>query len=186
MSHRKTAQCDDFYRLHVAQRKEWTQKGVDKFQEDRKNGSLDKNWEKMDDEYNAFHSYDEKGEKVVKNPDGSYRNTKYIDRATGQYEVVLGPDGKVIHDDTNAGTFNYYSPYDALFGLSILAIKHKDYDVDPYTDFGNSEYDKTAYELRHSGFINSLFGDFKESQENARLKALRNLYLYRKRKNNEK
>ncbi len=89
-----------------------------------------------------FHNFDNDGKSTVKDENGHYLNSKYVDRATGQYEVVLDKNNRIIEEETNAGTFNYYDP-EKLWGYHHLI-----YDIDPYTDYGNGGKDKTDYNTR--------------------------------------
>lgn len=80
-------------------------------------------------------------------PNGQYRFKKFVSK-DGYREVIIdsGKDGilkpneikisNIVTDPTNSGSYNYYSPTDE-------GIKHKDYDVDPYIDFGSGKGDRT-------------------------------------------
>ncbi|WP_201597856.1 hypothetical protein [Psychrobacter vallis] len=51
--------------------------------------------------------------------------------------------------------YNYYKP-DSIKKNPINAIGHKDFDVDPYIDFGSGKGDRTSLEDRKNVPINSL------------------------------
>ena len=140
---RYKADCDKFYYLHVIQRKEWTDKGVEQFKQDLKNGKLSENWVLEKDSKNMFHNFSDDGTEIMKNPDGTYVNAKYTHK-NGQYEVIVNKlTGEIVMHPNNAGTFNYYGNSDKYPGGS--AVGHIDYDVDPWTDFGNGLGDRTTY-----------------------------------------
>ncbi len=67
-------------------------------------------------------------------------------------EIVINKDGKVITDDTNAGTYNYYGPNPTFDDFSE-PLGHAIYDVAPYLDFGKSASDKTSYNSRNPNNI---------------------------------
>ncbi len=126
---------------------------------------MDDKWERVKDYKNAFHNYSKDGKNIVRNKNGKYQNVKYVDKATGQYEVILNRD---FEDDTNpnlddyivtlpssTGTFNFYFPNNM--------IKHMDFDVDTWMDFGSGNGDNTTYYSRKSNsdwLSRGLFGEF--------------------------
>ena len=140
---RERAKCDRFYYLHVTQRKEWTDKGIEQFKQDLKNGKLSENWILEKDEKNMFHNFSDDGIEVLRNPDGTFVNAKYTHK-NGQYEVIVNKQtGEIVMHPNNAGTFNYYANSDKYPGGN--QIGHKDLDVDPWMDFGNGLGDRTTY-----------------------------------------
>ncbi|UXZ04802.1 hemagglutinin repeat-containing protein [Moraxella nasicaprae] len=133
--------CNQFYYLHVIQRRDWNKDAEELFKVNRSD------WKLMEDYQNAFHNYNANGipEKL---PNGNYRYKKFVHN-NGQMEIIIDTkDGilsdddytRIVRDPTNAGTFNYYAPSDAS--------GHKLYDVDPYTNFGNGKGDKTTLSNR--------------------------------------
>nr|WP_181716323.1 hypothetical protein [Psychrobacter sp.]QJS05353.1 hypothetical protein [Psychrobacter sp.]QJS05434.1 hypothetical protein [Psychrobacter sp.] len=133
--------CKRFYYLDVTQRKLWNEEATSSF---RKHPN---EWTAVPDVQNKFHNYSSDGKRILVNQDGSYNNTKYIHQ-NGQMEIVVDKNGKIITDDTNAGTYNYYGP-NPTFGNISEPIGHTIYDVAPYLDFGNSASDKTSYISRN-------------------------------------
>ena len=109
-----------------------------------------------------FHNFSQDGNRILTNPDGTYRNTKYVHK-NGQFEVIVDENGRIVTNPNSYGTYNYY-PADYNFG-----ILHKDYDVDPWADFGNGNGDNTTYETRRQDMISEIFGEFKfwDNRENA-------------------
>ena len=144
--------CDTLKKIHWDLRRELSEKGWAKFEQDRKNGNIEKNWEKLSDTKAAYHNYVfDKNGNIVENKDanGNYYYEKWVDKATGQYEVILDRrtsktvyNMKMITDNTNGGTFNFYSPN----GLS--GIDHRTYDMLPWGLVGSGPDDKTTYSIR--------------------------------------
>ena len=136
-------------KIHWDLRRELSEKGWAKFEQDRKNGDIEKNWVQLSDGQAVMHQFDETGQKVNKeNP----RYIKLIDKATGQYEVILDKTtGKtydsmqMVTDDTNGGTFNFYAPDGYVSTGSGL---HWLYDMRPWGLVGNGANDKTTYQSR--------------------------------------
>lgn len=104
----------------------------------------------MNDEENIFHNFNNQGV-PQKIPNGNYRYKKFVHN-NGQMEIIIDTrDGilssddynRIVRDPTNAGTYNYYGPRQDGIG-------HKDYDVDPYIDFGSGLGDRTSLENRRS------------------------------------
>ena len=135
---RSGAGCKTFYNLHVTQRQAWNASAQKSFKENRGD------WILLDDEQNIFHNFDANG-KPAKLPNGKYRYKKFLHK-NGQLEIIIDTqDGRIdssdynriVTDPTNAGSYNYYSPTDEGIG-------HKDYDVDPYIDFGSGKGDRTS------------------------------------------
>lgn len=77
------------------------------------------------------------------------------DKVSRAKDGILSADdyNRIVRDSTNAGTYNYYGPKQDGIG-------HKDYDVDPWADFGSGNGDNTSYDIRHSG-SGKVFGEFK-------------------------
>lgn len=164
---RKGAGCKTFYNLHVTQRQKWNASAEKLFKENRDN------WVLLDDEQNIFHNFNKNGQ-PTKLANGKYRYKKYVHN-NGQLEIIIDTqDGRIdpsdynriVNDLTNAGSYNYYPPTNAL--------GHKDYDVDPYIDFGSGKGDKTDLEDRRGvpivpGFVNTdvVFGEFPRGSKNS-------------------
>lgn len=149
--------CQQFYYLHVTQRLQWNAEANTLFLKDRKNGNLNNNWDLMPDEQNIFHNFDKNGKPNLL-PNGNYRYKKFVHK-NGQLEVIVDTkDGilsaddynRIVTNSTNAGSYNYYHPNNQQIG-------HKDYDVDPYIDFGSGKGDITTLENRRSVPIKSVF-----------------------------
>ncbi|NVP17678.1 hypothetical protein HUU51_03085 [Candidatus Gracilibacteria bacterium] len=64
-------------------------------------------------------------------------NTKYISKDGHREAVYHYKTGKLVLEAENMGTYNYYDPI-------TESDLHKEYDVKPYFDYGNSENDKTS------------------------------------------
>ena len=64
-------------------------------------------------------------------------NVKYYNNKTGQ-EIIFDANGKVVTDIENIGTYNYFSP-----GNAIGNVLHIFADVLPYHIWGNDENDTT-------------------------------------------
>lgn len=154
--------CHRFYYLHVTQRNEWNKEGVDLFKRDLLDGNVGGDWIPQDHSKNMFHNFSQDGKRILTNPDGTYRNTKYVHK-NGQFEVIVDENGRIVTNPNSYRTYNYY-PADYNFG-----ILHKDYDVDPWADFGNGNGDNTTYETRRQDMISKIFGEFKfwDNRENA-------------------
>ena len=149
--------CQQFYYLHVTQRLQWNAEANTLFLKDRKNGNLNNNWDLKPDEQNIFHNFDKNGKPNLL-PNGNYRYKKFVHK-NGQLEVIVDTkDGilsaddynRIVTNSTNAGSYNYYHPNNQQIG-------HKDYDVDPYIDFGSGKGDITTLENRRSVPIKSVF-----------------------------
>jgi hypothetical protein len=142
---------------NVTQRLQWNAEANTLFLKDRKNGNLNNNWDLMPDEQNIFHNFDKNGKPNLL-PNGNYRYKKFVHK-NGQLEVIVDTkDGilsaddynRIVTNSTNAGSYNYYHPNNQQIG-------HKDYDVDPYIDFGSGKGDITTLENRRSVPIKSVF-----------------------------
>ena len=147
---RSGAGCEVFYGLHVTQRQEQNADAEKSFKENRDD------WVLQEDSKNIFHNFDKNG-KPSKLPNGKYRYKKYVHK-NGQLEIIIdtkdgninkGDYGRIVTDLTNAGSYNYYPPTDLL--------GHKDYDVDPYIDFGSGKGDKTSLNDRRNVPIADVF-----------------------------
>ncbi|UNU73956.1 hypothetical protein LU293_03405 [Moraxella nasovis] len=141
--------CQQFYYLHVTQRQRWNAEANSLFLQDNTNGNMN-NWKPMLDEENIFHNFDANGI-PNKLPNGHYRYKKFVHN-NGRLEIVidtkdgiLSPDdySRIVNNPTNAGSYNYYAPRTEKIG-------HKDYDVDPYIDFGSGKGDITSLESRRN------------------------------------
>ena len=146
---RRGAGCKTFYGLHVTQRQEWNAGAIKSFKDNRGD------WVLQGDDKNIFHNFDKNGQPAKL--DKGYRYKKYVHN-NGQLEIVidtkdgvLSPDdySRIVTDPTNAGSYNYYIPIKGIRG-----IPHKDYDVDPYIDFGSGNSDRTTLNNRRNVPIN--------------------------------
>ncbi|WP_419785535.1 VENN motif pre-toxin domain-containing protein [Pseudodesulfovibrio sp.] len=88
---------------------------------------------------------------------GSNGNTKFVHPIYG-YEVVINKHGDIVTNALNVGTYNFYNP-DAALGISLLGgfFSHKEFDVNPYFDFGNSYDDPSSKAERYLRVLNLLF-----------------------------
>lgn len=91
-----------------------------------------KKFEKLPKKESIFHSFDPKNPRTFVVQTG-YK--KYIDKASGQLEIVIDPNGNFAQP-TNQGTYNYYPPDNYL--------SHFFLDVLPYWMTGNNADDKTT------------------------------------------
>ena len=154
---RNNANCEQFYYLHVTLRDKLNEPGIEQFKRDRENGKLSDNWIIEPDYKNAFHNFTNDGLKIFPEP---YPNAKYSHK-NGQYEVIVNKSsGEIITLPSSSGTFNYYPNGEG--------IRHKDYDVDPWMDFGSGRGDNTTYESRktNSPWYRFAFGEFGDSPNN--------------------
>ena len=155
---RNNANYEQFYYLHVTLRDKLNEPGIEQFKRDRKNGKLEDNWKLEPNDRNAFHNFSDDGTTVP--PKELYPNAKYSHK-NGQYEVIINKNtGEIVSLPSNAGTFNYYPNGEG--------IRHKDYDVDPWMDFGSGRGDNTTYESRktNSPWYRFAFGEFGNSPNN--------------------
>ncbi|OGT94342.1 MAG: hypothetical protein A2298_00275 [Gammaproteobacteria bacterium RIFOXYB2_FULL_38_6] len=83
-----------------------------------------KTWEKLPADKAVYHRMGKGGE----------NNEKYIS-PSGHSEAIFSPDGKLVTDSANKGTFNFFSP-NILWG-----IPHGIADVIPYFILGNTPDD---------------------------------------------
>ncbi len=104
-------------------------------------------WTQMDSKESALHQHKQ-------DPEGK-ENSKWISN-NGHYELVFNGNSVLQNERNNPedmGTYNFMNP--------IEIVKHLEYDVLPWINFGNSIYDTTTFDERFddaaAGFI-GLFG----------------------------
>ena len=153
--------CHQFYYLHVTQRNEWNKEGVELFRKQynsrasQQSSEFLDNWEPLPSRQNTFHNFTTDGTRIMNRQNGEYPNTKYVHK-NGQFEVIVDSNGNIIMDPTNAGIFNYY-PSSGYFVMPHDFL-HTKYDINPWSDFGNGNGDKTTYHSRHSDISGAGFG----------------------------
>ena len=119
-----------FNYLHYTQREEWNKGAFELYQENPDA------FKELSPSKSIFHTF-------PTNSDGTYDifgtngNRKFIDKETGQWEIVIDKNGNLIDDDINMGTFNYYPPDQRL--------NHLLYDVAPYFHKGNTPDDPVTF-----------------------------------------
>lgn len=88
--------------------------------------------------------------------------SKYVDLIFG-FEIVLDKNGNIVTDPVNAGTYNFYNPYNGINNnliedkndfINKYFGKHFKYDVAPYYGSGNSDEDTTTGSQR---FLRNLY-----------------------------
>ncbi|MBR6026117.1 MAG: VENN motif pre-toxin domain-containing protein, partial [Neisseriaceae bacterium] len=148
--------CIDYFSCNALRKNHWdiryenTEEGYTEWEKDRKNGTLEQNWVKLPDEQAIYHNIGKTGS----------TNIKFVDKATGQYEVVLDTttgktiyDMKKVTDHINGGTFNFYAPAPLDWtnaDYNKANLLHRKYDVLPWTLVGNGYFDTTTYQTRTS------------------------------------
>ena len=92
---------------------------------------------------------------------GQYGNQVFVSE-DGHMEAVFGPDGKLVQDGINDGSFNFFHPYNDPLG-------HFSADMIPWIRHGNSENDPTLIEERIHSYVSDLEGGIRQaySQRNS-------------------
>lgn len=81
---------------------------------------------------------------------GQYGNQVFLSK-DGHKEAVFGPDGKLVQDGINDGSFNFFHPYNEPLGHFLV-------DILPWIHRGNSRNDPTSIEERIHSYVSDLEG----------------------------
>lgn len=81
---------------------------------------------------------------------GQYGNTVYLHK-DGHKEAVYGPDGNLVKDGINDGSYNYFHPSDQ-------PLHHFWADMHPWIIWGNSRGDPTSRDERIFSYVSDLEG----------------------------
>lgn len=84
-------------------------------------------------------------EYYIHNLNGAAGNEVYV-HVDGHRESVYGPDGKLVQDGINDGSYNYYD-------RKKEPLKHFFFDTHPWIAMGSSEKDTTSQRERIFGFV---------------------------------
>lgn len=79
---------------------------------------------------------------------GANGNTVFLD-PSGHREAVYGPDGQLVEDGVNDGSYNYFHP-------TTAAARHYFFDVHPWILMGHSRTDPTTVKERLSSYMKDL------------------------------
>jgi hypothetical protein len=79
---------------------------------------------------------------------GASGNSVYLD-PSGHREAVYGPDGRIVADGINDGSYNYFNPTND-------ALRHYFFDTHPWILMGNARTDPTTVRERLSSFMADL------------------------------
>ena len=92
---------------------------------------------------------------------GQYGNQVFVSE-DGHMEAVFGPDGKLVQDGINDGSFNFFHPYNDPLAHFLV-------DMLPWIHRGNSKNDPTSIEERIHSYVSDLEGGIREaySQRNS-------------------
>lgn len=79
---------------------------------------------------------------------GANGNTVFLD-PSGHREAVYGPDGQLVADGVNDGSYNYFHP-------TTDAARHFFFDVHPWIIYGHAPSDPTTVRERLSSYMEDL------------------------------
>jgi hypothetical protein len=79
---------------------------------------------------------------------GADKNAVYLS-PDGHREAVYGPDGKLVADGMNDGTYNYFNPHSD-------AVRHFFFDMHPWILWGESAKDPTTVNERIFSYVSDL------------------------------
>lgn len=86
---------------------------------------------------------------------GQYGNQVFLSE-DGHKEAVFGPDGKLVQDGINDGSFNFFHPYNEPLGHFLV-------DILPWIHRGNSRNDPTSIEERIHSYVSDLEGGIRRA-----------------------
>jgi hypothetical protein len=87
-------------------------------------------------------------EHYIHNQRGATGNAVYL-HPDGHQEAAYGPDGQLVSDGINDGSYNYFEP-------TTDALRHYLFDIHPWILWGNSPQDPTTVTERLSSYMADL------------------------------
>ena len=145
--------CEEFNKIHYDLRMQLTEEGNEYYKTHKDE------FKQLPDSESVFHTFQQdKNGNVINVTSGAEEGyTKFVHPIYG-YEVVLDGNGNIVTNPLNAGTYNFYNPYNGIDN-NLIEDKddffnknfgnHKKYDVDPYFLEGNSQNDPSSMSDRY-------------------------------------
>ena len=152
--------CEKFNEIHEDLRLKLTEEGNEYFKAHKDE------FKQLKESESVFHTFQQdKNGNVINVTNGAKKGyIKFVHPKYG-YEVVLDGNGNIVTNPLNAGTYNFYNPYNGINNDLIEDKndffnknfgKHKKYDVDPYFLNGNSKDDPSSMLDRYLRIIYSI------------------------------